>query len=82
MEKAKREWELQLKPQHTTATRAHPRGTIHDPLDADDRKAKYIDCVLGKLDDAAAEDLQGLLAAFETIEDLESIMKFLRFDAG
>ncbi|MEC8371986.1 MAG: MmgE/PrpD family protein [Pseudomonadota bacterium] len=63
-------------------TRAHPRGTIYDPLDADDRKAKYIDCVLGKLDDAAAEDLQGLLAAFETVEDLDTIMKFLRFDAG
>ena len=64
------------------ATRSHPRGTIHDPLDAVDRKAKYIDCVTGKLDNTAAEKLQSLLATFETIEELDAIMKFLRFDAS
>ena len=63
-------------------TRSHPRGTIHDPLDAADRQAKYIDCVKGKLDNTAANALQDLLATFETIEDLGAIMKFLQFDAS
>jgi len=63
-------------------TRSHPRGTIHDPLDAADRQAKYIDCVTGKLDNNAANALQDLLATFETIEDLGAIMKFLQFDAS
>lgn len=64
------------------AKRAHPRGTIHDPFDEADRAAKYADCVAGKLDDATAAALQGQLARFETLDDLDAVTRYLRFAAG
>ena len=64
------------------AHRAHPRGTLHDPFDAADRAAKYADCIAGKLDDATGAELQGLLSRFETVDDLEAVMRYLRFKAN
>ena len=64
------------------AQRAHPRGTIHDPFDDADRAAKYADCVAGRLDDATAAELQGELARFEALKDLDVVTRYLRFAAG
>ena len=63
-------------------TRAHPRGTIHDPFDAADRAAKYADCIAGKLDDNDSAALADVLARFEAVNDLDEVMRFLRFDLG
>ena len=63
-------------------TRAHPRGTIHDPFDAADRAAKYADCIAGKLDDNDSAALADLLTRFEAVNDLDEVMRFLRFDLG
>lgn len=61
--------------------RAHPRGAVTDPFDDADRSAKYSDCVSRRLDEAESGELLDLLNGFADIQDIESVTRFLRFEA-
>jgi 2-methylcitrate dehydratase PrpD len=60
------------------ATRQYPRGTARDPFSDADRKAKFEDCVAGRLDFAAQASLRETLAGFAHLGELDQITRYLR----
>ncbi len=59
------------------AERDMERGTLADPFDEDDRRAKFMDCCAGHLGDAGAGSLYGELRAIEAQDSLAFLSRAL-----
>ena len=72
-----------LKDNRTFETRQNfQKGEPANPLDDDERRAKFFDCCAGFLPDTDIETLRNTINKLENLDSIRDCTRLLRFEAG